>query len=149
MLIRTSTTATGSRKEIGKLLTPAIGAALALAAALGFGVREARERAGTESTVAVERPATAGDLSRSAPAAPQAADAPLTVVLVSSPGDVGGAHAHIGALNQVRAENGARLLSPVVRVVTSADDEDRLREWIAAARDGLGLRVEVLDLRGS
>ena len=118
-------------------------------AAAGLGVREARKRTGPQGTVAVERSVTAGALTRSAPTAPQAAVAPLTVVLVSSPGDVSGAHAHISALSQIRVENGARPLSPVVRVVASADDEDRLREWIAAARDGLGLGVEQVDLRGS
>jgi hypothetical protein len=73
----------------------------------------------------------------------------LTIYLVGSHADTSAAYARIAADQELRAQNFASSLNASVVVAGTADEERQSREWVAAVREGLGVPVDVIDLRAA
>jgi hypothetical protein len=73
----------------------------------------------------------------------------LTVYLVGSPEEAGPVRERIAAAEEFRAQNWASPLNASVVIVGSPDEERQAQAWATAMNDGLGVPVDVIDLRRS
>jgi hypothetical protein len=124
--------------------------ALALAAAVSAGTGRTFDRGGQDtaslapaSTVAVGAPAQNLIPLHST----TAVSGRLTVYLVGSPAEAGAGYERSAADQEFRAQNWAPSRNPVVVVAGSPDEERCAGDWVVAVREGLGVPVDVIDLR--
>jgi hypothetical protein len=128
------------------LLTLSIGA-LVLAVTVSVGAWRALDR--SEPDAASVATVTIGATARNAaPLHATAADGGrLTVYLVGSSTEAGAAYQRIAADQELRAQNWAPPLNASVFVAGSPDQDRQAGDWVTAVREGLGVPVDVLDLR--